>query len=149
MSTAVDLVDKDDSKQGSVEKKVNRNRENDVEFNYTAPSFPVTKRKGDGNVLSDPHALQLVIGKTMREELGEEVAVAFCKNIKCGQLVLVTGRLGEYNCVLHCVTLSCIELCCTALHCTPLYCSTLKYTLLAVVIVVLCTVLNCTVLYRI
>lgn len=101
-STAVDLIDKDES---GVEKKVNRNRENDVEFNYTSPSFPVTKGKGDGNVLSDPHALQLVIGKTMREELGEDVAVAFCKNIKCGQLVLVTGRLGEYSAVLHSVIL--------------------------------------------
>ena len=149
MSTAVDLVDKDDSKQGSVEKKVNRNRENDVEFNYTAPSFPVTKRKGDGNVLSDPHALQLVIGKTMREELGEEVAVAFCKNIKCGQLVLVTGRLGEYNCVLHCVTLSCIELCCTALHSTVLFNIEIHFTSCSDCSTLYCTVLNCTVLYRI
>ena len=144
MSTAVDLVDKDDSKQCSVEKKVNRNRENDVEFNYTAPSFPVTKRKGDGNVLSDPHALQLVIGKTMREELGEEVAVAFCKNIKCGQLVLVTGRLGEYNCVLHCVTLSCIELCCTALHSTVLFNIEIHFTSCSD-----CSTLYCTELYRI
>ena len=47
-----------------------------------------------GGVL-EPYALQLVIGKTMREELGEEVAISFCKNIKCGQLVLITGRLGE------------------------------------------------------
>jgi hypothetical protein len=151
VSTAVDLVDKD-------EKKVNRNRENDVEFNYTSPSFPVTKSKGDGNVLSDPHALQLVIGKTMREELGEDVAVAFCKNIKCGQLVLVTGRLGGYisvpcyiiiGCsVLHCIKLNCadyITLHCvvsfrSALYCTVLYCIALHCTILY------CTVLYCTVL---
>ena len=114
VSTAVDLVDKEPKQggtgSGSVEKKVNRNRENDMEFNYSAPDFPVAKRKGDGNILSDPHALQLVIGKTMREELGEEVAVAFCKNLKCGQLVLVTGRLGGCFTVLCCIVLHYIVL---------------------------------------
>ena len=69
---------------------------------YPSPSLPPTlppypsffSPPVPGNMLSLPLALQLVIGKTMREELGESVAVAFCKNIKCGQLVLVSGRLG-------------------------------------------------------
>ena len=77
-----------------VTRSVNRNNENDKIFDYTAPIYSSIKETG--NYLSEPQALQLVIGKTMREELGEEVAVAFCKNLKCGQLVLVTGRLGKY-----------------------------------------------------
>ena len=84
-----------------------RNREiNALELSSTPPDSTnstsgtsTSMKKKDtssssGGVL-EPYALQLVIGKTMREELGEEVAVAFCKNIKCGQLVLITGRLGE------------------------------------------------------
>jgi hypothetical protein len=149
VSTAVDLVDKD-------EKKVNRNRENDVEFNYTSPSFPVTKSKGDGNVLSDPHALQLVIGKTMREELGEDVAVAFCKNIKCGQLVLVTGRLGGYisftcHIILGCSVLHCIKLDCAALHYTTLCCimslCVVPYCIVLYCIALYCIALYCSILY--
>lgn len=58
---------------------------------------------GIGNVLSAPQALQLVIGKTMREELGEEVAVSFCKNIRCGQLVLISGRLGIIYIYTYCI----------------------------------------------
>ena len=77
-----------------VTRSVNRNNENDKIFDYTAPIYSSIKETG--NYLSEPQALQLVIGKTMREELGEEVAVSFCKNLKCGQLVLVTGRLGKY-----------------------------------------------------
>lgn len=84
-----------------------RNREiNALESSNTPPdstnstSSTSTKKKGtpssSGGVL-EPYALQLVIGKTMREELGEEVAIAFCKNIKCGQLVLISGRLGELS----------------------------------------------------
>ena len=84
-----------------------RNREiNALELSSTPPDSTnstsgtsTSMKKKDtssssGGVL-EPYALQLVIGKTMREELGEEVAIAFCKNIKCGQLVLITGRLGE------------------------------------------------------
>ena len=75
-----------------VTRSENRNNENDKIFDYTAPLYSTIRETG--NCLSEPQALQLVIGKTMREELGEDVAVAFCKNLKCGQLVLVTGRLG-------------------------------------------------------
>ena len=89
--TAPDLVDS----ENIYSSKVNRNRENDKIFNYTSPGFVAPKKEGS-NILADPHALQLVIGKTMREELGEEVATSFCKNLKCGQLVLVSGRLGTY-----------------------------------------------------
>lgn len=64
----------------------------------TSTSTSSMKKKdsstSSGGVL-EPYALQLVIGKTMREELGEEVAISFCKNIKCGQLVLISGRLGK------------------------------------------------------
>ena len=72
------------------------NNENGQYFEYisTGLSTSTIKINESGNRLSEPQALQLVIGKTMREELGEEVAVSFCKNLKCGQLVLVTGRLG-------------------------------------------------------
>lgn len=92
-STAADLVDRETNPPIG-EKTANRNRENDTVFDYTSPDFQVAKGKDVGNKLSEPQALQLVIGKTMREELGEEVAVSFCKNLKCGQLVLVSGRLG-------------------------------------------------------
>ena len=78
----------------ATEKKVLRNRENNSEALNASLDPSRTKGPDSGNVL-EPYALQLVIGKTMREELGEEVAVSFCKNIKCGQLVLITGRLGE------------------------------------------------------
>ena len=88
--TAPDLVDS----ENIYSSKVNRNRENDKVFNYTSPGFVAPKKEGS-NILADPHALQLVIGKTMREELGEEIATSFCKNLKCGQLVLVSGRLGN------------------------------------------------------
>ena len=98
-----------------VTRSVNRNNENDKIFDYTAPIYSSIKETG--NYLSEPQALQLVIGKTMREELGEEVAVSFCKNLKCGQLVLVTGRLGKYAgifflAILHLYSVRCFNSCC-------------------------------------
>ena len=93
-------IDNDKDKDNIIENGiVNRNNENNEIFDYK-PSVPSSSSsssiiKETGNYLSEPQALQLVIGKTMREELGEEVAVSFCKNLKCGQLVLVTGRLGK------------------------------------------------------
>ena len=89
-------IDNDKDKDNIIENGI-VNRNNEI-FDYK-PSVPSSSSssiiKETGNYLSEPQALQLVIGKTMREELGEEVAVSFCKNLKCGQLVLVTGRLGK------------------------------------------------------
>ena len=42
-------------------------------------------------------AVQLIMGKTMRELLGEEEAVNKLKKLRVGQLVYVTGRLGVNN----------------------------------------------------
>ena len=87
--TALDLMDRVGT---ATEKKALRSREMNSEL-LNSPSDP-SRTKGSNAF--EPYALQLVIGKTIREELGEEVAISFCKNIKCGQLVLITGRLGEF-----------------------------------------------------
>lgn len=90
--TALDLLDRVGT---ATEKKALRSREINSELLNSSSDPSRTKGKDSSNAL-EPYALQLVIGKTMREELGEEVAISFCKNIKCGQLVLITGRLGEF-----------------------------------------------------
>jgi hypothetical protein len=90
--TAIDLLDRVGT---ATEKKALRSREINSELLNSSSDPSRTKGKDSSNTL-EPYALQLVIGKTMREELGEEVAISFCKNIKCGQLVLITGRLGEF-----------------------------------------------------
>ena len=90
--TALDLLDRVGT---ATEKKALRSREINSEILNSSSDPSRTKGEDSCNAL-EPYALQLVIGKTMREELGEEVAISFCKNIKCGQLVLITGRLGEF-----------------------------------------------------
>jgi len=41
------------------------------------------------------YSVQLIVGKTLRNSLGEEVAALICKSLKVGQLVEVQGVLAE------------------------------------------------------